>query len=152
MGLCLKRRFLLMLVAVTIGGIDHVCSAPGGNLRAWVGVEIASVPRRHEQPLGSGAGAYVVAVQDDSPAVSAGLQVGDVVVTVDGSKVSIAEDLICAVMARSPGDEMLLGVSRDRASILVRVVLGQQPRGTILATARCDMMPVAGRSFTGPHA
>ena len=152
MGLRLDCRILLMLLAATIGRIDYASSAPTTSLRAWVGVEIASVPRRHEQQLGRGAGAYVVTVQEDSPAVSAGVRAGDVVVAVDGWTVSAAEDLICAVMARAPGDEMLLGLSRDGESILVRIVLGQQPQGTVLATARCDMMPVAGRPVTGPRA
>ncbi|HJU29813.1 MAG TPA: PDZ domain-containing protein [Hyphomicrobiaceae bacterium] len=152
MGLGLDCRILLMLLAATIASIDHATSAPGTSLRAWIGVEIASVPRRDEQHLGRGAGAYVVAVQDDSPAVSAGLRVGDVVVAVDGWKVSVAEDLICAVMARAPGDEMFLGITREQEAILVRIVLGQQPHGMVLATARCDMMPVAGRPFTGPRA
>jgi S1-C subfamily serine protease len=54
-------------------------------------------------------GAVVASVADGTPAASAGLQVGDVVTSVDGKSVSSAQDLATTIAGHHPGDRITLG-------------------------------------------
>lgn len=53
---------------------------------------------------GSGAGAQVTSVQSGSPAEGAGIGVGDVITTFDGSSVSSPDELRAAILKHHPGD------------------------------------------------
>ncbi len=97
--------------------------------------------RRLDLPVTSGA--LIVRVQKGSPADRAGLEVddekidfqgqedipsdGDVVVAVDGRKLTQTTDLADLVSARSAGDEVTLEVIRDGKRRAVKVELGERP-------------------------
>src|SRR5687768_7760150 len=53
-------------------------------------------------------GVLIVSVQDDSPAATAGLHRGDIVLEVDGAPVNSPEELQAALMVLNPGDEVTL--------------------------------------------
>lgn len=72
------------------------------------------------------AGARVAQVQDGTPAARAGLQVGDVVVAVDGERVDSAEALVAQVRERTAGEEVTLTVLRDGRSIEVKAELAER--------------------------
>ncbi len=69
-----------------------------------------------------GEGALVTAVVED--AVTDELEVGDVIVAVDGHAVTDNRGVVTAVQARAPGDRLALEVRRGDASRDVEVVLG----------------------------
>ncbi|MCR6648391.1 MAG: trypsin-like peptidase domain-containing protein [Cellulomonas sp.] len=69
------------------------------------------------------AGAVVKQVNEGSPAADAGLQVGDVVVGIDGDAVGGAESLTAFVRAHASGDKVTLTVVRDDKAIDVEVTL-----------------------------
>lgn len=60
----------------------------------------------------------------DGPAEAAGLRAGDVILEIDGEQVLGNEELIVAIRARVPGDEVVLTVQRGREELEVPVVLG----------------------------
>ena len=72
-------------------------------------------------------GAYVAAVTPGSGAARAGLKRGDVIVAVNGAKVSSNDDVLRAVRERQPGDKLSVVVLRDNASKKFEVTLGDLP-------------------------
>ncbi len=71
-------------------------------------------------------GALVVFVEDGSPAAAGDLSTGDVLTAVDGQVVASASDLVDAIGAHRPGDEVVLSVTPagGTASKEIRVTLG----------------------------
>ena len=72
-------------------------------------------------------GAVIQQVVEDTPADEAGLQPGDIIVTVDGRSVAEVEDLRDLLEEYEPGDRIELGIwSRgEESTVLVR--LGEHP-------------------------
>jgi serine protease Do len=70
------------------------------------------------------AGVILSDVSPHSAAEAAGLQTGDVVLSVDGKPMRTASDLVLAIFQRSPGDDVKLEILRgkERMSITVAVL------------------------------
>ena len=73
-------------------------------------------------------GALVTSVQDDLPAQRAGIRMGDVVVSVNGSPIVAETDFITRLARLQPNEEVTLGIIRDGRPQNVRVTLGEFPR------------------------
>ncbi|NYH53466.1 putative serine protease PepD [Nocardiopsis arvandica] len=73
-------------------------------------------------------GAEIVDVTSGGAADEAGVKAGDVVVSVDGEKVSTPDELIAQIRTRQPGEEITLGVlpGGSGSEEEVTVTLGQQ--------------------------
>jgi putative serine protease PepD len=69
------------------------------------------------------------AVTPDGPADQAGLKPGDVILSIDGRPVSVADELIVAIRAKAPGDPVTLQVRSDGDEREVRVVLEERSSG-----------------------
>lgn len=74
-----------------------------------------------------GQGAIVTDISPDSPADDAGLQVGDVVVEVDGAAVDGTGGVIGAIRGHQPGDDVQVTVERDGTTVTVDVTLAERP-------------------------
>ncbi|MEZ5118119.1 MAG: trypsin-like peptidase domain-containing protein [Candidatus Nanopelagicales bacterium] len=74
----------------------------------------------------TGPGGKVAEVTPDSGAAKAGLQAGDVITAVDGTKVADGTELIVAIRAKAPGDTVSLTVERGGSTQTLDVVLGSQ--------------------------
>ena len=74
--------------------------------------------------LDKAGGALVAKIMPNSPAAQAGLQVGDIVRSVNGEEVRASSDLPVMVGAIAPGKEVRLGVWRKGEEISVKVQLG----------------------------
>lgn len=93
-----------------------------------------------------GVGVAVVSVTEGSPADDAGLQPGDVIVSLDGEALESAQALIDAIGRRSPGDTVTLGVlhAGDQARVELRVQLEEHPDQAgepYLGVAVSDLLP-----------
>jgi putative serine protease PepD len=66
-----------------------------------------------EYGISASRGAMITEVSPDSPAADAGLEVGDVVVSLDGQSVSTADQLVDAIRSHEPGDEVTIEYERD---------------------------------------
>jgi len=62
-----------------------------------------------------------------TPAQSAGLQVGDVIIAVNGQTISSEEDLAGAVLSRPPGTKISIQVQRGNGQQTFQVTLGERP-------------------------
>lgn len=70
-------------------------------------------------------GAYVVEVQPGTPAQEAGVQLEDIIVSVNGQPIDDATDLTTRLARMQPGEEVTLGVIRDGRRIDIDVELGE---------------------------
>jgi S1-C subfamily serine protease len=77
-------------------------SAPAAQ-RALLGVEVQDATAQGTS------GAYVASVQSGSPAASAGLAAGDLIVSLGGQSVDSASALTAAIRAHHPGDRVSVG-------------------------------------------
>lgn len=65
----------------------------------------------------------IIAVAEDTPASGAGLELWDVVVSVNGSSEASPSALRTALRASNPGDVIELGVVRGTQAITIKVTL-----------------------------
>lgn len=69
------------------------------------------------------------AVTPGGPADQAGIEPGDVILSIEGRPVSVADELIVAIRAKAPGDPVTLQVRSDGEEREVRVVLEERSSG-----------------------
>jgi serine protease Do len=81
---------------------------------------------RAEKP-GDVNGALIASVEPDSPAAKAGIQPGDVIRAVNGSKIGTPRDLALKVAAVKPGDKAHLDIVRDGTAKTLAVDVGTIP-------------------------
>ena len=74
-------------------------------------------------------GALVQEVAPDSPAARAGVQIGDLVVAIDGKAVENYSELGARIRAHKPGDKVTLKVVRDGNETTITATLAQRPAG-----------------------
>ena len=77
-----------------------------------------------------GQGAVITRISEDSPASDAGLETGDVVISVDESTTDGVAGVIAAVRDREPGDEVDVVVVRDGEEEHFTIVLAERPPET----------------------
>jgi putative serine protease PepD len=90
----------------------------GYSTHAIIGVRL--------DPRFAGSGARVNSVSSGQPAGSAGLKAGDIIVAVDGEKITTADELIVAIRRHAPGQRITLEYTRSGQSHTVSLVLGSQ--------------------------
>jgi putative serine protease PepD len=78
-------------------------------------------------PTYTGPGVRLQTVTAGGGADRSGLRAGDIVVSVDGSPVSAADELIVAIRSKLPGDSLRIGYQRGGSGVrTVTVILGQE--------------------------
>ncbi|MGH9272959.1 MAG: S1C family serine protease [Ilumatobacteraceae bacterium] len=83
-----------------------------------------------EERSDGGQGAVVGEIEDGSPAASAGLEAGDVVISVDKSITDGVAGVVAAIRDHEPGDEVEVVVVRDGDEQRFSVVLDERPPDT----------------------
>jgi S1-C subfamily serine protease len=73
-------------------------------------------------------GAIIGAVDSGSPADDAGLEDHDVIVAIDGKKMSGADDVVSAIAKKSAGDKVQVEYYRGNDKHTVTVKLGERPK------------------------
>ncbi len=101
----------------TVRSIASQLLSTGSVQHAYLGVAIATGQN----------GVRLTQVRTGTPADSAGLQTGDVVTAVGGTRVHDATDLSSAIDAHKPGDRITLTYLRNGSSHTVTVTLGTRP-------------------------
>jgi S1-C subfamily serine protease len=96
---------------------------------AFMGVKTQTVtPNLVQQAhLSAKVGAYVVEVSPREGAARAGMRKGDVIVVVDGHRVTSNDDVLRIVRRHQPGDKLSVTVQRARANETLEVTLGELP-------------------------
>ncbi len=133
------KRMLIaatMLALLVFSAVGIVSAQDQGT--AWLGVSL----------LDSEDGVTIGEVVSNSPADTAGLLSGDVIVEVDGTAIELAEQVVQMIGAHAPGDEVVLSVSTDGESRDVTVALARRPSDEELLGPSTQF----GFEFSGPHA
>ena len=104
--------------------------------RGYIGVNISNIDYDRAQAFGlpEAGGALVTQVVEDSPAFKAGVEHGDVVLSVDGRKVKETRDLIEYVSSQGPGKKVDLEILRDGKRMTKRVELSERQGDTAAAS------------------
>lgn len=116
--------------------------ADGKVSRGWLGVVIQEVNKDLAESFGldKPAGALVAQVLEQGPAAKGGLQVGDVILNLDGKPIIMSADLPHLVGALKPGTRAELDVVRDGARKKLQLTIGALPE---------DGEPLAGNTASG---
>jgi len=103
--------------------------ADGKVTRGWLGVVIQEVNKDLAESFGldKPAGALVAQVLEDGPADKGGLQVGDVILSLDGKPIIMSADLPHLVGGLKPGEKAELDVVRDGSRKKLNVTVGTLP-------------------------
>ncbi len=68
-------------------------------------------------------GIYLVHINSDSPAISSGIQVGDIITSIDGKSINNMIELKEYIYTKSPGDTISVNVSRGYVSRTFDIIL-----------------------------
>jgi serine protease Do len=101
----------------------------GSVTRGWIGVQIQPVTPDIAESLGlkKAAGALVSEPQPNSPAAKAGIESGDVILSVDGASVADARELARRIGTMAPGTAVKLGILHQGQEKTVTLTLGTLP-------------------------
>lgn len=96
--------------------------------RGWIGVTIQDVDESMAKAMGmeKASGALVANTLPGEPAAKAGIESGDVIVSVDGQPVEDSSALLRAIAAKKPGNTVALGIWRNGKEEQMKVTLGER--------------------------
>ena len=109
--------------------VANQLKAGGKVSRGWLGVVIQEVNKDLAESFGldKPAGALVAQVLDDGPAAKGGLQVGDVILSMNGQPIVMSADLPHLVGALKAGSKATLEVIRDGKRKTLDLTVGAIP-------------------------
>ncbi|MCX6088260.1 MAG: trypsin-like peptidase domain-containing protein [Caldiserica bacterium] len=96
----------------------------------YLGVQIATMTQdvADSENTSFVEGAIVMTVISGGPASKAGVQTGDIIISIDDKRITTADELVSSIRAHNVGDKITLGIIRKSSSnqINLQVVLGSQ--------------------------
>ncbi|MBI3803917.1 MAG: PDZ domain-containing protein [Nitrospirae bacterium] len=117
----MRRLLFLFLI-----GWLAVEAPPAG----WLGITIQELTPQIATRLGIrvSEGVFVASVQSGSPADKGGLRAGDVIVALNGQKITSPEALRQAVSKLNPGTSLEMTLFRGRQEKKIEISVGTPPR------------------------
>ena len=115
--------------ADTVKGVIAQLRDKGSVTRGWIGVQIQTVTSDIADSMGlkQASGALVSEPQKNSPAAAAGIQSGDVIVSVDDTPIHDARELARKIGTMAPGATVKLGTIHQGQDKTVTLTLGTLP-------------------------
>jgi hypothetical protein len=103
--------------------VKTVAEAPSSSTRENTSAWLGSIP---DMGAGNVKGVRLSGIRTGSPADSAGLREGDVIVEFDGKAIADLYAYTDALYARAPGDTVKIVIERDGVRVSVTAVLGRR--------------------------
>jgi serine protease Do len=116
--------------AETVKLVVEQLKEKGHVTRGWIGVQIQPVTPAIADAIGlkKPGGALVAKLQPNSPAGKGGIEIGDVITSVNGQAVKDSRDLARKIAVLAPGNTAKIGVFHNGQEKIVTVTLGELPR------------------------
>lgn len=100
--------------------------ATGTVTHAFIGIQAEPLSASATRESGGSQGLRVTSVVAGGPAARAGLQVGDIITSIDGTTAASTDQLIAVTLTKRAGDRVEIGYSRN----------GSEAKATVTLTAR----------------
>jgi len=99
------------------------------NHGAYMGIEMESLTPSLQQQYGFSvaSGAVIMSVISGTPAASAGLLQGDIIVGINGTKIGGGADVQQVISSHHPGDVITLSIVRGSKHLSIKLTLGTKP-------------------------
>ena len=106
--------------------LDH-----GRVIRGWTGIVPEDVGDEQARQLGLPRGGVVITnLYRNSPAVDAGLRIGDIITQVDGKGVHNAQETLAQIASRKPGSRVHLELLRGSSDVEATLAVTERPRSS----------------------
>jgi len=101
----------------------------GSVVRGWVGIEAQDItPQLAESfRLSHTRGSLIAGVLRNSPAEKAGLKPGDILLEINGNRVTDSSTMLNLIANLQPDEKATLKIARDQREINVTVIIGKRP-------------------------
>ncbi len=139
--------------AIPTAIVEQVMNAlikDGRVSRGWLGIEIQS-QLRDPTRLETSTGVEVLNVVNQGPADKSGLQVGDIILTIDGVEMTDANTLIQYVARKPPNTELNTQILRNGKNGQVKVLLEERPTQEAVETPELFHDGRLGGQGDDPH-
>jgi C-terminal processing protease CtpA/Prc len=128
----MRKYFLVaisMLVIIGLVGGFALAKSYKSSKSAWLGIYSQTVDKELAESfdLSVDHGVVVNEVIEGSPAEDAGLEEDDIIIAVNGTKVTDNEELVEMIGDSHPGDKVTLTVMRDEEELEIPVILKERP-------------------------
>jgi serine peptidase DegS len=101
----------------------------GRVIRGWIGIQPEDISAEQAAQYGlAQGGVIIVNLYVGSPAQQAGLQPGDLILTLDGAPVKGAQDVMGQIATRKPGARLAIHGLRGRREFDVHALVSENPR------------------------
>ena len=112
-----------------VRGVLQEIVSKGRVIRGWIGIAPEDIDDAQAAQLGLARGGVLITnLYANSPAETAGLRPGDLVLAVDGAEVRGAQETLARIARKTPGGKVLLRVQRGVQVADVEVQLTERPR------------------------
>lgn len=112
--------------------------------RGFLGIQFSAATPVVEVDGRSVRGVGVTLVTPDGPSAGAGIENGDIIVSINGQRTDTLPNLMSLVGTRKPGDTVTVGLVRDGRRLRYTVELGKLPVEVLAARARLNVTLRAG--------
>lgn len=110
------------LTAVSVSELKGVIEKISNNQQIpYLGVNLNTVTQEMEEAFDLPKGVYVKSVEMDSPAMSAGLQSGDIIIAMQGTEITEVSDYTEKLMSLMPGDSINITIKRQGTDGYTRI-------------------------------
>ena len=98
--------------------------------RGWIGVEVQEITPELAESFGmpNTDGALIAGVMRGSPADKAGIRPGDVLLAIEGKKITDAQNMLELIAALEPGKPGKISLRRDNREVTLTAVIGKRPK------------------------
>ena len=105
----------------------EILIAKGKISRAWLGIAYQEVPKSILRKNGIPGGLMIAGIYRNGPAAEAGIESGDIIVSIDGNRLTDIFQLRSAVAKHQPGSQINLKIIRDGIEKEISINASEQP-------------------------
>lgn len=99
----------------------------GRVVRGWLGIEVKSLDTQDELSLETKTGVQVMGILRQGPADLAGIQKGDIILSINDQPISNANQLISYVARQKPNEVVTAKIQRGEQSMNLSVTIAERP-------------------------